>query len=89
MSCPRCGSWSVRRDRSLAGRMVCGNCSLPLGPNASRGGAPRSGLPRLGGLSRLRSWRWTLPLGLLLVSAYLAHVSADRPQEWPPATQVR
>ena len=89
MSCPRCGSWSVRRDRSLAGRMVCANCSLPLGPTASRGGPSRSGRPSLGGISRWRSWRWTLPLVLLLVSAWLAQVSADRHQEWPPATQNR
>lgn len=30
MACPNCGSWTVRADRSLAGRMVCGRCETPL-----------------------------------------------------------
>lgn len=29
--CPNCGSWSVRHDRSLAGRAVCGACGATLG----------------------------------------------------------
>ena len=31
MSCPKCGSWAVKADRSLGGRMVCGRCGEPLG----------------------------------------------------------
>jgi hypothetical protein len=31
MSCPNCGSWAVKSDRSLGGRMVCGRCGQPLG----------------------------------------------------------
>ncbi|CAK6699904.1 hypothetical protein VB734_03260 [Synechococcus sp. BA-124 BA4] len=80
MSCPRCGSWEVRRDRSLAGRMVCGRCSLPLGAGAT----PRAGgfrrLSRLGGdrLGQRRSW--LLPVVLLLgLSAVLAWLS-EQPQ---------
>jgi hypothetical protein len=31
MACPHCGSWSVKADRGLAGRLVCGRCARPLG----------------------------------------------------------
>jgi hypothetical protein len=31
MACPHCGSWSVKADRGLAGRLVCGSCARPLG----------------------------------------------------------
>jgi hypothetical protein len=31
MACPHCGSWSVKADRSLAGRLVCGRCARPVG----------------------------------------------------------
>jgi hypothetical protein len=31
MACPHCGSWSVKADRGLAGRLVCGRCGRPLG----------------------------------------------------------
>ncbi len=81
MSCPRCGSWEVRRDRSLAGRMVCGRCSLPLGSGASASQAS-GGLRRLTLLGGGRGHRrnWLLPLALLLVlSALLAWLS-DQPQ---------
>jgi len=36
MACPSCGSWSVKADRSLSGRMVCGRCGRSLGIGASR-----------------------------------------------------
>ena len=36
MACPSCGSWSVKADRSLSGRMVCGRCGKTLGIGASR-----------------------------------------------------
>ncbi|MCT0212764.1 MULTISPECIES: hypothetical protein [unclassified Synechococcus] len=89
MSCPRCGSWNVRRDRSLAGRMVCGNCSMPLGKGqaTSLGGRRR----RLSGIGagRGRIWRWALPLGLLLlVGAHLAQLSGRDQPSWPPAPQT-
>ncbi|MGB5134755.1 MAG: hypothetical protein WBN89_06230, partial [Prochlorococcaceae cyanobacterium] len=35
MACPHCGSWSVKADRSLAGRLVCGRCGRALGAGAS------------------------------------------------------
>ena len=37
MACPNCGSWSVRADRSLGGRMVCGRCGSPIGGSAAQG----------------------------------------------------
>ncbi|MCT0248904.1 transcriptional regulator [Synechococcus sp. CS-205] len=79
MSCPRCGSWEVRRDRSLAGRMVCGRCSLPLGPGASpgTGGSRRLNLLQ-GGRGQRR--HWLLPMALLLgLGALLAWLS-EQPQ---------
>ncbi len=30
MACSQCGSWTIRADRSLAGRMVCGRCGTPI-----------------------------------------------------------
>jgi predicted cupin superfamily sugar epimerase/ribosomal protein S27AE len=36
MACPSCGSWAVKADRSLSGRMVCGRCGRSLGIGASR-----------------------------------------------------
>jgi hypothetical protein len=46
MACPDCGSWSVKADRGLSGRMVCGRCGRPLGlgsPSRRRGAGRRSG----------------------------------------------
>ncbi len=37
MACPNCGSWSLRADRSLGGRMVCGRCGSPLAGSAAQG----------------------------------------------------
>jgi len=61
MACPRCGSWSVRADRSLAGRMVCGRCGTPL--QGVKGGGVGGG--GFGG------WRWAL-LAVLAIAAALA-----------------
>jgi hypothetical protein len=84
MACPRCRSWSVRADRSLGGRMVCGRCGTPL--QGVKQGA-KGILPLRSGRS---SWRWWL-LGLMLAAAALAaldsgsrlpfrpHGSSDRP----------
>jgi hypothetical protein len=52
MACPHCGSWAVKADRSLAGRMVCARCGRALGRGEDGGPKRRSPL-------RLRS----LPLG--------------------------
>ncbi|MFM7674082.1 MAG: hypothetical protein ACKO5F_00470 [Synechococcus sp.] len=76
MACPTCGSWAVRADRSLAGRMVCGRCGRPLigtvvdlqqHRRRRRGGiwGWRPPLPRL-------RRRWWLLIALLAVSALLA-----------------
>ena len=77
MACPRCGSWSVRADRSLGGRMVCGRCGTPL-QGVSRGG---KGL--LPPLPRRGRWRWWL-LALVLVAAALAAVEPGSRQPLTP-----
>lgn len=38
--CPRCNSQSVRHDRSLAGRAVCGGCGMVLSANDPRQASP-------------------------------------------------
>ncbi|MFM7651686.1 MAG: zinc ribbon domain-containing protein [Vulcanococcus sp.] len=84
MACPQCGSWSVRADRSLAGRMVCGRCGTPLQGVQRQGG--RSGPRRLALFNpRVRwrggrgGWRWWLA-GLLAAGAALAAVAPDAPR---------
>lgn len=81
MSCPHCGSWAVRSDRSLAGRLVCGRCGQPLtGAAPSRRSRPGNGLRGSGQRRRPdRSWqgslaqpRWGLLLLVLLTAAWLA-----------------
>jgi hypothetical protein len=71
MACPNCGSWAVKADRGLAGRMVCARCGQPLGLGASariarrRGRQPRMAMPK--------RWRiWLTVAGLVGVSAALA-----------------
>ncbi len=71
MACPSCGSWAVKADRALAGRMVCARCGhvLGLGVAASvtsrRSRHPTLALPK--------RWRFWLGLtGLVGVSAVLA-----------------
>jgi hypothetical protein len=77
MACLRCGSWSVRSDRSLAGRMVCGRCGTPL-QGGKRG---RQGLlPIWPG--RFSSCWWLL--GLVLVAAALAAVDPGSHQPFRP-----
>jgi hypothetical protein len=77
MACPHCGSWSVKADRSLAGRMVCGRCGRALGPAAQRSGPRRRGA--VPGVAR--PWRWLLLL--VAVSALLAWLAAPQPQRSP------
>jgi len=71
MACPSCGSWAVKADRALAGRMVCARCGhvLGLGVAASVTGRRR----RRSALALPRRWRLWLGLtGLVGVSAVLA-----------------
>jgi hypothetical protein len=84
MACPHCGSWAVRSDRALAGRMVCARCGQPLGGAAApRGRRQRWSVGRtLNGRRRV----WLIALGLVAISALLA--SLDRPgvrEPRPPA----
>lgn len=79
MACPRCGSWSVRADRSLGGRMVCGRCGTPL-QGVKRGGAGKGVLPSLPSRGR---WRWWL-LGLVVIAAALAAVDSGSRQPLVP-----
>jgi hypothetical protein len=94
MACPHCGSWSVKSDRSLAGRLVCGSCGRPLGSGggkvakgkARQGANARSRTPG-GGNARRRSrgggiW-WLWPTLLLAISAGLAYLQAPPP--WAPS----
>jgi len=91
MGCPKCGSWAVRADRSLAGRMVCARCGEPLGIGSARriaSGTWRRGQGRRGqgrgkALALPRRWVLWLMLGsLLTVSALLASVP-ERPSRPP------
>jgi hypothetical protein len=81
MACPHCGSWAVKADRSLAGRMVCGRCGRPLGRGAAAP-ADRGMLRRLGAL-RARPWLPMLAL-LIGVSAALAWLADGRQQPFHP-----
>ena len=89
MACPNCGSWSVKADRSLAGRLVCGHCPRPLGAAQ----APRR-------QRRSRSRRLVLSLGigllvLLVLAALLAAWDQQRlrftapPERLAPKSQLR
>jgi hypothetical protein len=79
MACPRCGSWSVRADRSLGGRMVCGRCGTPL-QGVKRGGNAKGLLPAL---PRRGRWRWWL-LALVLIAASFAAVDSGSRQPLTP-----
>ena len=89
--CPRCKSRSIKHDRSLAGRAVCGNCGLPVGSAWS--GQQRNSRARRGGHPQARAARraltWLLPLGLAAGLLYLAaNPAAMRP--WlHPSTEER
>lgn len=84
MACPNCGSWAVKADRSLAGRMVCARCGQVLGqgakPSALGGGARRL----RGGLRRFRwRWPWRGWLGLALLVAVSALLASQAPRRSP------
>ncbi|QEY31028.1 hypothetical protein EVJ50_00910 [Synechococcus sp. RSCCF101] len=91
MSCERCGSWSVKRDRSLGGRMVCGRCGHPLSGGRRRQRAAARGNP-------LQNWRpaalmgrpWALmALILLLAGAGLALMQESPSRRFQPLRQDR
>ncbi len=77
MACPNCGSWSVRADRSLAGRLVCARCGEPLGIGAGRSGrlAGRGRVGAGGGRSKL----WLGIMALVVISAILAALPNRQP----------
>ena len=85
MSCPNCGSWAVKADRSLAGRMVCARCGQLL---ATQRRLHRRWAWPLAGPQLDRRWRGWLALTLLLaVSALLAaRVPGGRYQPSGPGT---
>jgi hypothetical protein len=73
MACPNCGSWAVKSDRGLAGRMVCARCGQALG---------------LGTSGRRSRWRnasrpWRIWLTLILLLAFSA-LLASQPQAPDP-----
>jgi hypothetical protein len=88
MSCPNCGSWAVKADRSLGGRMVCGRCGqilggqvIPLRRSSRRSGrSPRS--LRFTG----RLWWWLLGL-VLGISGILAALDTPR-SPWPSPARI-
>jgi hypothetical protein len=84
MACPHCGSWSVKADRSLAGRLVCGRCGRPLGGAAGRGASKRNRRRRVGGpAGRLPWWGWLA--ALVALSAALAQLQPPQRSPWPGA----
>ena len=86
MACPHCGSWAVRSDRALAGRMVCGRCGQPLGRS---GGSPGEGRRGFGVNVKLAGPQQALLIlvGLLLISAVLAGLDPRSPREQRPPTR--
>lgn len=86
--CQNCGSRSVRHDRSLGGRAVCGACGLPLGQRFSRGKAARRVRRRARGGSF-----WRVVFALVLIGVPLALTLAHEkgwlrvPRQLQPATK--
>ena len=71
MACPKCGSWAVRADRSLSGRMVCARCGHPLGQRVAD--PSRRSLAGRGRGWRQRRWLlWSGLTALVALSAVLA-----------------
>ncbi|MFM7087221.1 MAG: hypothetical protein ACKOXO_09570 [Cyanobium sp.] len=82
MSCPNCGSWAVKSDRSLGGRMICGRCGQPLGAGHRIGTLLplRRRRSRIRRLSRPGRWLWWLGLATLVgSSALLASLGPTQP----------
>jgi hypothetical protein len=77
MACPDCGSWTVKADRGLSGRLVCGRCGRPLGIGASRRRRGRFFFtPPWRGGARLPPW---LALVGLLCAGTLLTALVERP----------
>lgn len=88
MACPSCGSWSVKADRSLSGRMVCGRCGRGLGIGAS-GRRPWLGLGGwlgTGGRSKGKPSLAMLLAGLLAAGAVLTAL-VDQRETGQPAVR--
>jgi len=73
MACPSCGSWSVKADRGLAGRLVCGRCARPLGVAA----ATRRRRSRAGRRQPRQAFAMALA-GLVAMAALLAAFDQQR-----------
>ena len=83
MACPHCGSWSVKADRSLAGRLVCGRCGRALGIRPERP-SRTPGRWSIGAALQATRLRWWVWLGALVaVSALLASLSPPPRHETP------
>ncbi|MFM1800442.1 MAG: hypothetical protein RLZZ117_2720 [Cyanobacteriota bacterium] len=74
MACPSCGSWAVKADRALAGRMVCARCGHVLGLRGSAPGPSRRRRPAFG-----RPKRWRLWLGLTSLVGVSTVLAAQGP----------
>ena len=90
MACPNCGSWAVKADRSLSGRMVCGRCGRVLGVGAGR---RWPGLRRgRGGRPAIGMWLVALLAGGALLTAAVDRLGSGRRTEpglWPsPDTAI-
>ena len=87
MACPNCGSWSVRADRSLAGRMVCGRCGSPLSGTGAQGRRSRPQNQRRrrlnSSLARLNPGWWGL-IVLLGLGAGLALLEPPQGRQQRP-----
>ena len=83
MACPDCGSWSVKADRGLSGRMVCGRCGQPLGISSRRrGGWPGGRSRRIGRPSLRRLLVLLLGCGALLTALLERPGPAPGPPPW-------
>jgi len=87
MACPNCGSWSVRADRSLGGRMVCGRCGSPIGGSAAQGRRSwfqsRGRKQPIPALSKLAAGWWGL-IALGALGAGLAWLEPNRNRQDGP-----
>ena len=57
-SCPRCGSTSIRADRSLGGRLICMNCGASVGQGQSTRTNQKFTSPRESTMDMVGHWAW-------------------------------